>query len=567
MSVKILESMTSEEPVAGAVEHMIRTRDGVDLATDIYVPNGDDSKKYSAILSRTCYDKSSTYTGLKYEAETFNSRGFVFVAQDVRGKFRSTGQTEPYEHDVNDAYDTVEWISRQPWSNGKVGAVGASYYGFTCWATVACGHPCVQAAIPQVTGIEMGGTHIAPNINNTVPSVISLNDILQIWTDNKGYLAEIDYTKSIEEIVSDWEKAVGPSWAASKFLESCKKSSWYNPYGSRHPYHNTNIPILHWQSWYDPGLCPLGMQDWRHFRSLPGSRGLHYLRAASEDHSTFHLEDVGKGSEASAYFAEEAIRRKQREDYTEMADFFDEHLNGAKPPTARPHARWHVGHLGWQETEEYPPSGTKNVKYYLKAASGQPINALSIQNADESSLITWIHDPENPVPSTHDIESVWYLLMAYPDEREQASRPDVVTFRTEPLVEDFVFIGQPVLRLQLTYPANTTNLFVKLQDILPDGTTRPISSSATVVQKRAGSTVRILLGDNAYRFQPGHCIQLQISASNYPHALPHPGNDENPYYATNRVKAEHSFVVGGIEGATLEMSTLDIGQLQGYTQQ
>ncbi|MFD4787032.1 CocE/NonD family hydrolase [Streptomyces sp. NPDC058459] len=86
--------MTSEPPSGHAREHKVAMRDGVELATDVYLP--DAATVHSAILVRTCHDKSSRYTALTFEAEYYRARGFAFVTQDVRGKFRSAGETLPY---------------------------------------------------------------------------------------------------------------------------------------------------------------------------------------------------------------------------------------------------------------------------------------------------------------------------------------------------------------------------------------------------------------------------------------------------------------------------------------
>ncbi|GAA3648788.1 hypothetical protein GCM10022237_05590 [Nocardioides ginsengisoli] len=90
MTFALVETMTTEGVPETATEHMVPTRDGVHLATDVYLPEGRDGRTYSAVLVRTCYDKTSRYTALKFEAEYYNARGFVMVVQDVRGKFNST---------------------------------------------------------------------------------------------------------------------------------------------------------------------------------------------------------------------------------------------------------------------------------------------------------------------------------------------------------------------------------------------------------------------------------------------------------------------------------------------
>jgi putative CocE/NonD family hydrolase len=97
-----------------------------------------------AAMVRTPCDKANRYTGLKHEARYYTDRGYAFIAQDVRGKVRSEGQTLPYHFDVRDAYDTIDWIVAQAWSSGRVGLKGppttASRFGRRSrWAS---GHSC-----------------------------------------------------------------------------------------------------------------------------------------------------------------------------------------------------------------------------------------------------------------------------------------------------------------------------------------------------------------------------------------------------------------------------------------
>jgi len=553
MSFKILETMMSEPASPNAVEHMVRTRDGVELATDVYLP--ETPTTHSAILVRTPYDKSSRYTALKHEAEYYRGRGFAFVAQDVRGKFRSTGSTVPYAYDVADGYDTVEWITQQPWSNGRVGVAGASYYGFTTWAAVASGHPAIKAAIPQVTGIDMGSAHVGARWVSEVPSLASLNDLLQIWTNNNGYLAEIDWgADTVENIIKAARTEIGECIGAEEKLARSAGEDWYNPYGDRHPYHTTTIPILHWQNWYDPGLAPLGLRDWRHFRSLGGTRNLHYLRVGSADHAGFQLEDVGAGDSRNPYLNDDALAEKIAIECGEMADFFDEFLNGLQPEKPRAHARWHVGHVGWQETAEYPPPSTPLV-FHLTSSDAR-VHTLTTHPESNPAALGWTHDPHNPVPSSTDTEAIWYLLAAYPDERELADRDDVLTFRTAPLEQDLDFAGQPVLEAQIAFEAPATHVFAKLQDVQPDGVTRPISWGRTVLTQITGGNLRLVMDDNAYRVRRRHSLQLQVQSSDFPHWLVDPGTGKNPWTTRDRAKSRQTITVGGLNGATLSLPTI-----------
>ncbi|MEU1515082.1 CocE/NonD family hydrolase [Streptomyces sp. NPDC005811] len=551
MSFTLVETMTSEPPSEHAREHMVAMRDGVALATDVYLP--DSATSHSAVLVRTCYDKSSRYTALTFEAEYYRSRGFVFVTQDVRGKFRSGGETLPYAHDVADGYDTVDWIIRQPWSNGRVGVTGQSYYGFTTWAAVASGHPAIGAAVPMVTGIDMGAGHVGAQWSRQVPYLAGLNDLLQIWTDRNGYLADVDWSAdSVENVVAAARARIGACRAATDMLERSVDQGWYNPYGDRHPYHTTSIPILHWQNWYDPGLAPLGLHDWRHFRSLAGQRDLHFLRAGSADHSGYLLQDVGAGDDRNPYLSDTALAEKIETECGEVADFFDEHLNGVRPAKPRPRARWHVGHVGWQSSQEYPPP-SEPLTFHLTGTY-----ALSLAPDDETTSLTWTHDPDHPVPSSTGIEAIWYLLASYPDERDLTDRPDVLSFRTEPLSDHVDFAGQPVFTGSLSFSAPSTHVFAKLQDVHPDGTTRPISWGRAVLSEQAGGALTLALDDNAYRLRRGHCLQLQIQSSDFPHSAVHPGTAGNPWLTTKRLPSTQCLAVGGLSGARLVLPTISV---------
>ncbi len=147
-------------PVSPAArEERVRLRDGVRLATDVYLPGAPadpDATPGDTILIRLPYDKSGEYTFIPLIAEYFTDRGYRVVAQDVRGKFRSEGDALLFVNEVDDGYDTIEWIVSQSWSNGRVAMWGDSYYGYTQWAAVASQHPALKAIAPRVTGTMLG---------------------------------------------------------------------------------------------------------------------------------------------------------------------------------------------------------------------------------------------------------------------------------------------------------------------------------------------------------------------------------------------------------------------------
>jgi predicted acyl esterase len=126
---------------------MIVTRDGIKLATDIYLPGHGGvvaPGKFPAILERTPYNKD----GAEIWASYFVPHGFAAVAQDVRGRFASGGNWRPHRDDGVDGYDTAKWIGEQPWSDGGIGTVGTSYPGGIQHALAIANAPHLKAMIP-----------------------------------------------------------------------------------------------------------------------------------------------------------------------------------------------------------------------------------------------------------------------------------------------------------------------------------------------------------------------------------------------------------------------------------
>ncbi|ROR46510.1 CocE/NonD family hydrolase [Kitasatospora cineracea] len=551
MSFRIVESASGEKVPASVCESVVAMRDGNDLATSVYLPEGDGV--HSTILVRTPYARLGRHAVLEREAEYFRGRGFAFVTQGLRDKRLSQDGVASYSQEVADGYDTVEWITRQPWSNGSVGVTGSSCSGFTAWAAVASGHPAIKAAVPKSTSIDLGAGYAPKNRRQGVPVLAALKDLLQFWSDPDGCVADAE------------QGAVSAADASSETCEqivesrSAKTRGRHSPYGYHHPLHATAIPVLHWQYWYDRGFAPSGLRDWRHFRSLTSTRHLHYLRAGSADHAGFRLEDVDAEDEYASHLNGRTLAEKIVMECEEVADFFDEHLNGIAPRRPRPQARWHVGHVGWQSSHEYPPPSTP-LTFHLEALLGERVHRLSRIPAADPVALSWIHDPGDPVPSSVGIESIWYLLADYPDERALQDRTDVLTFRTGPLSESVDFAGQPLFHGRVDLPSGSAHLHLKLQDVHPDGTTRPISWGHTAITRAAGRSVTLPLTDNAYRLQPGHRLQLQIQSSDFPHFGVYPGARANPRTAAKRKAIRQVLTVGGIHGASLTLPAVRLVQ-------
>src|ERR1700693_6186702 len=123
----------------------VKMRDGVTLRADIYRPKAEG--KFPLLLTRTPYDKNGTVDFCLKAA----ARGYVVVAQDVRGRYASEGDWYPFKYESQDGYDTVEWAAALPYSNGKVGMFGASYVGATQFLAAIAKPPHLAGICPTVT--------------------------------------------------------------------------------------------------------------------------------------------------------------------------------------------------------------------------------------------------------------------------------------------------------------------------------------------------------------------------------------------------------------------------------
>jgi hypothetical protein len=124
---------------------MAKMRDGVALAADIARP--DAAGKFPAILVRTPYGRGASML----EADWWAKRGYVYACQDVRGRGDSKGKFVPFAHERKDGYDTIGWLSKQPWCDGKVGMIGGSYLGWVQWWAAVEAPPALKCIVPQVS--------------------------------------------------------------------------------------------------------------------------------------------------------------------------------------------------------------------------------------------------------------------------------------------------------------------------------------------------------------------------------------------------------------------------------
>ena len=548
-----LETLRPAPLDPSAEQVMVPMRDGVRLATDVYLPDG--HGRVPAVLVRLPYDKCGRYTFMPQCAPYFTERGYAFIVQDVRGKFRSEGETMPFTHEVEDGYDTLEWIISQSWSNGLVGMFGDSYYGYTQWAAVASGHPALKAIVPRVTSADL--RVLTEWWGDSVVPLYGADYLTHFWVDQLNHFYEPAYDhRPLAEVYDEGLATIGTRCAAFDRMLRVDGPGGFTQYPGGHPFDKLRVPALHSVGWFD-NILPYSMVDYDDLIARPEVAGLQYLVADSTDHENYHLREVPIAPEDDHDTDPAALARMLPIYLGPGLAFFDVFLRGEGDPGSIARAEWFLGNDDWHTSTTWPPPGARELRLYLgaagRAASGPEGGALQAAPEASRASARWVHDPDDLVPSTP--LNPFAFLLYYPDEREVQSRGDVLTFTTEPMSEPLDLTGPVTAHLAVGSSFSSMHVVVKLCDVDPDGAAHMLLRGERVVRDPdPGRLVDVPLSHTGHRLLPGHSLRISIASSDFPLYLPHPGTGENPWFATRGERNEQTLATGGPAASYLSLT-------------
>jgi putative CocE/NonD family hydrolase len=527
-------------------------RDGVQLSTDLYFPEGA-GKKHPVIMIRTPYDKKAEWT--VEPARWFAGQGYVVAIQDARGKFESQGEYTVSAHDTEDGYDTIDWLASQSWSTGKVGTYGCSALGENQIQTATLRNPHHVAMIPQASGgarryfaLYQGGAlelaagaewfrEYGSKVRPMLSPATSQADFAQAaaYYGFDPVLPEIDTREillslPIIDIVdrmgappSDWEGIVSHEPA----------DPWWDQFGYIEETDRFDTPALFIDSWYDYGPADtLALRDLfarnadsdltRNNLFAVIAPGIHCSYESADEHTIVGRRDVGDA------------RFDFRGLYLKWFDFW---LKGAKNRvTDMPKLQIYVmGRGEWRGENEWPLARTEFTKYYLhsdgNANSRIGTGRLSAEPPSEEPSDHFVYDPAAPVPSLGGPDwgaSHPDLIPGGTDQGPVEMRHDVLVYTTPPLENGLEVTGPLELVLYVSSSARDTDFIGKLVDVYPDGTAYNVQEGILRARYREGFEkkvwmkegevyeVRIDLMATSNYFRPGHRIRLEVSSSNFP---------------------------------------------------
>jgi len=544
---------------------MVPMRDSVKLATDIYRPKTD--KTVPVIFIRTPYNinawRSGEFTAERYiEAYEGVKRGYAYVIQNERGKFFSEGKWKILGPPLTDGQDAITWLSKQPWSNGKVGLLGCSSSAEWQLAIAAKGNPALKAIVPMSYGAGVGRVDNWYEQGNWYRGgVVQLfyarwlfyneNDIakpefhwdvpredlirLSRFFDFAPKFPEINWKKAYRHLpVADIIKAQdGPVGIYEDMIRrKPNDSAWYKG-GLYHDDMPFNTPSFWFVTWYDLSTGP-NIAVFNHVRKTakPEIADKQYLVIAPTLHCRYHLAKketiVGERNIGDA-----------RLDYNGLIyGWFDYWLKDKKNDILKkmPRVQYYtMGSNKWQTSETWPPENAKMVSYYLgsqgRANSLNGDGYLTTKmpgNNDKSD--TFIYDPSNSVPSYGgNICCMGGVVEGGAfDQRKNEIRDDILVYTSDVLTKGVEVSGTIEPVIYISSDVKDTDISVKLIDVYPDGRAFNLDETIQRVRYREGYGKEVFMEKGkVYKiavspmstsnyFAKGHRIRIEVSSSNFP---------------------------------------------------
>ena len=560
-------------------EYQVPMRDGKKLFTSVYIPK-DQSKKYPFMMDRTCYSVAP-YGLDKYRASLgpstqFLHDGYIFVYQDVRGRWMSEGiyeemtpekEAHPTKSDIDegtDTYDTIDWLLKNvPNNNGKVGVWGISYPGFYTTTALLSRHPALVAASPQAPiadlwrddGWHNGAFMLVANFGfypgftnrqNDKPTQRRGSEFEMGTEDGYKFFMNMGPMRNTND---KYFKDTIRLW--NEMLDHPNYDQHWKDRNVLNHLHDIKTAVLVTGGWYDAEDLYGAVNTYKtlvkknpstpvYFAMGPWVHG-GWARGAGD-----HLGDVDFGGPTAPFYREN-IEFK----------FFSHYLKGTDlnlPPVNT----FETGTNQWKTYQNWPPKEAEDKNLYFL-----PNGKLSFtpSSAVANSFEEFVSDPKHPVPFLNGIDGDMKREYMTGDQRFAAQRPDVLTWQTDSLTNDVTLAGNIWANLKVSTTGTDADWVVKVIDVYPDSTKNNqwagkdvyLSGYEQMVRSEAMrgkyrnsiekpepfvpgkiTPVNFELQDVLHTFKKGHRIMVQVQSTWFPLI------DRNPQKFVDIMKAKES---------------------------
>ncbi len=473
-------------------EYRIPMRDGVRLFTSVYVPK-DMSITYPIMMDRTPYSVApygeDQYKKTLGPSDEFEKAGYIFVYQDVRGRYESEGEfVEMRPHidyktsskdvdDASDMYDSVDYLLKHvPDNNGKVGIWGISYPGFYTSASIIDSHPAIKAASPQapMTNLFMGDDSyhggafmLSANFGfyaNFLPqkSPISAVDADKVIPFDTGTPDDYEFylkAGATENLALKYLK--NENWLFNDQLNHTTYDYYWKARNLAPHMKNVHCAVMVIGGWYDAEDLSGPWRTWdaigkmnpETVNTIVEGPWVHGGWARSDGD---HLGDVTFDAKTGEYFRKNI-----------QFPFFEYYLKGKGDVLPKAYM-FETGTNVWRKYDAWPPRNAQAKTLYFHARGKLSFDPPTAEESADNKFDEYVSDPAHPVPFvdyTTDTVPQRYMV---DDQRFASRRPDVLVYETEPLKEDVTIAGPIAPKLKIATSTTDADFVVKLIDVYPN---------------------------------------------------------------------------------------------------
>jgi putative CocE/NonD family hydrolase len=529
-------TLAAELPTV-TIEHdvPVKMRDGILLHADIYRPNA--PGKFPIILTRTPYDKRGDVDfGLKGVA-----RGYVIIAQDVRGRYSSEGEWYPFLHESDDGFDTVEWAASLPYSDGRIGMYGGSYVGATQMLAAIAHPPHLAGICPVVTasnyhdGWTYQGGAFEQWFNESWTSGLAqdtVNRYVTQQTNAQNGISKLPLTEYPLFPLPPSSSSAELLHAVAPYFVDWLSHPAYDDYWKRwaieEHFADIRVPSLTIAAWYDIFLGGslrnyIGL---RQHAAEEGARQGQRLMVTIGGHAGAgqKVGDVDFGPQGP--FDEDTVTLNW---YDHLFKNVSNEFTGPKRVKI-----FVMGANEWRDEDDWPVARSRETRYFLhstghaNSTKGDGSLATSTPHAEKSDQYTY--DPASPAPTIGGplcCDSK-HLEPGPRDQRPVEERQDVLVYSTPTLADDLEVTGPVRVELFAKSSAVDTDFLAKLVDVGPDGFAQNLTEGIVRARYRTSQEkAEFMKPGEVYKFnidlwatsnvfRKGHRLRLEVSSSNFP---------------------------------------------------
>jgi putative CocE/NonD family hydrolase len=498
------------------LEFNIPMKDGTLLATDVYLPKTNST--FPVVLVRTPYDKN----GIIDAAEKFVKHNIAVVAQDCRGRLKSGGEFYPFINERQDGLETLRWLRKQEWCNGKVGGWGGSYVGITQWAI----SDSLDVLTPNMTGASMYDLLYDQGLF-ALQTAFTWGLAISAKEMNEAFMKKI--TKSYYILpLSEADDSVSYD---VKFINDWISHEKYDEYWKTQDFSGmTKAPLLSVAGWYDIFL----KQQIADFQVLlqngnPGNR----LVIGPWCHGTQGFENKYGGSKKTGNQGE-IIHNFLINQLSVVSQKVME-----KPFADKKYNLFIMERNEYFGSDTWPPKESVPTAFYLARD-----HKISTKKSTEKGELKYMYNPDDPYPSLGGTALGVGVGPAHQNKNRE--RKDQLAFETENLTKPLTLLGDLFAELYVSSDAPCTDFVVCIQDVFPDGKIINIQEGGAKVRFSGSQPEKkeISVWATGYEINTGHKLRVVITSSWFPRYNRSLNICEPAYMATKMKTANQTLWVG-----------------------